>query len=208
MDLESEPASWTFRSIAVSTLAGLHRRCSPPLLAGRRTHLEFAALTRALPDTAWGSAARVGPPIADSSFFTARHNSTHRVSTCKHIASTAAPNEEGHIMDSEQLLAEIREANLTYLMLAQNLIRKDRAEALYRLGLTEEAADLLGMLSTAQLLKIASSNMLLCRFRVDDDLVWNLLTSHNVKKVDNSTTTQLHASILMAGRFAESMAAN
>jgi flagellar transcriptional activator FlhD len=97
-------------------------------------------------------------------------------------------------MDSEQLLAEIREANLTYLMLAQNLIRKDRAEALFRLGLTEEAADLLGMLSTAQLLKIASSNMLLCRFRVDDDLVWNLLTSHNVKKVDNSTTTQLHAS--------------
>ena len=64
-------------------------------------------------------------------------------------------------MDSEQLLAEIREANLTYLMLAQNLIRKDRAEALFRLGLTEEAADLLGMLSTAQLLKIASSNMLL-----------------------------------------------
>ncbi len=80
-------------------------------------------------------------------------------------------------MDSEQLLAEIREANLTYLMLAQNLIRKDRAEALYRLGLTEEAADLLGMLTTAQLLKIASSNMLLCRFRVDDDLVWNLLTA-------------------------------
>ncbi|OGB86522.1 MAG: flagellar transcriptional regulator FlhD, partial [Burkholderiales bacterium RIFCSPLOWO2_12_FULL_67_210] len=88
-------------------------------------------------------------------------------------------------MDSEQLLSEIREANLTYLMLAQNLIRKDRAQALYRLGITEEAADLLGMLSTAQLLKIASSNMLLCRFRVDDDLVWNLLTNHNVKKVDN-----------------------
>ena len=64
-------------------------------------------------------------------------------------------------MDNEQLLAEIREANLTYLMLAQNLIRKDRAAALFRLGLTEEAADLLGMLSTAQLLKIASSNMLL-----------------------------------------------
>ncbi len=111
-------------------------------------------------------------------------------------------------MDSEQLLAEIREANLTYLMLAQNLIRKDRAEALFRLGLTEEAADLLGMLSTAQLLKIASSNMLLCRFRVDDDLVWNLLTSHNVKKVDITTSTQQHASSLMAGKYAESMAAH
>jgi len=49
--------------------------------------------------------------------------------------------------------------------------------------------------------------MLLCRFRVDDDLVWNLLTNHNVKKVENGTTTRLHASILMAGRFADSMAA-
>ena len=85
------------------------------------------------------------------------------------------------------------------------MIRKDRAEAIFRLGVSEEAADLLGMLSTAQLLKIASTNMLLCRFRVDDDLVWNLLTSHNVKKVDNVTTTQLHASILMAGRYAETM---
>ena len=123
----------------------------------------------------------------------------------KSLTDPARKHKE-YLMDSEQLLAEIREANLTYLMLAQNLIRKDRAEALYRLGLTEEAADLLGMLSTAQLLKIASTNMLLCRFRVDDDLVWNLLTSHNVKKVDNATTTQLHASILMAGKFAESMA--
>ena len=105
-------------------------------------------------------------------------------------------------MDSEQLLAEIREANLTYLMLAQNLIRKDRAEALFRLGLTEEAADLLGMLSTAQLLKIASSNMLLCRFRVDDDLVWNLLTSHG-KGAANESVSRLHASILMAGRHQE-----
>ncbi len=108
-------------------------------------------------------------------------------------------------MDSEQLLAEIREANLTYLMLAQNLIRKDRAEALFRLGLTEEAADLLGMLSTAQLLKIASSNMLLCRFRMDDEVVWSLLTNQAARKVDNDATTRLHASILMAGRHAEAL---
>ena len=102
-------------------------------------------------------------------------------------------------MDNEQLLAEIREANLTYLMLAQNLIRKDRAEALFRLGLTEEAADLLALLSPAQLLKIASSNMLLCRFRVDDDLVWGLLTNHS-KPGANEAVSRLHASILMAGR--------
>lgn len=108
-------------------------------------------------------------------------------------------------MTDEQLSAEIRDANLTYLMLAQNLIRKDKAEALFRLGVSDESADLIATLSPAQILKIASSNMLLCRFRVDDDIVWNLLTNHTASKVDNDATTKLHASILMAGRFAEAM---
>ncbi len=108
-------------------------------------------------------------------------------------------------MHNEQLLAEIREANLTYLMLAQNLIRQDKAQALFRLGMSEEAADLVGALSPSQVMKIASSNMLLCRFRVDDEMVWSLLTNHSTNKVDNDATTKLHASILMAGRFAETM---
>lgn len=108
-------------------------------------------------------------------------------------------------MDNEQLLVEIREANLTYLMLAQSLIRQDKATALFRLGLTEEAAELLAALSPAQVMKVAAGNMLLCRFRVDDDLVWNLLTNHKPGKINNDTTSRLHASILMAGRFAEAL---
>lgn len=108
-------------------------------------------------------------------------------------------------MTDEQLNAEIRDANLTYLMLAQNLIRKDKAAALFRLGVSEESADLIATLSAAQMLKIAAGTMLLCRFRMDDDMVWNLLTNHSVSKVDNDATTKLHASILMAGRFAEAM---
>jgi len=108
-------------------------------------------------------------------------------------------------MTDEQLSAEIREANLTYLMLAQNLIRQDKAAALFRLGISEEAADLIATLSPAQISKIASGTMLLCRFRMDDDIVWNLLTNHNVRKVANDATTKLHASILMAGRFAEAV---
>lgn len=106
-------------------------------------------------------------------------------------------------MTDEQMTTEIREANLTYLMLAQNLIRKDKAEAQFRLGLSEESADLLAALSAAQVARIASSNMLLCRFRMDDEVVWSLLTNHGPRKVDNDNTTRLHASILMAGRFAE-----
>ena len=108
-------------------------------------------------------------------------------------------------MTTDQIVSEIREANLTYLMLAQNLIRSDRAEALFRLGLSEESADLISSLSPAQILKIASGNMLLCRFRVDDDIVWNLLTNHSTSKVNYDATTRLHASILMSGRFAEAM---
>lgn len=112
-------------------------------------------------------------------------------------------------LKNEQLLAEIREANLTYLMLAQNLIRADRPEALYRLGLSENAADLIVNLSPAQVLKVAHGNLLLCRMRVDDDLVWNLLTNHglaaNTGKADNDCANKLHASILMAGRYAEAL---
>jgi hypothetical protein len=38
-----------------------------------------------------------------------------------------------------------------------------------------------------------------------DDMVWGLLTNHTPAKVDNDATTKLHASILMAGRFAEAL---
>ena len=107
-------------------------------------------------------------------------------------------------MTSEQLLAEIREATLTYLMLAQTLIRQDKAEAVFRLGLNEEAADILASLSAAQVLKLASRNTLLCSFRVDDELVWSLLTSHNTpRKAASEATNTLHANILMASRVSE-----
>ena len=75
-------------------------------------------------------------------------------------------------MNPEQILTEIREANLSYLMLAQSLIRTDREQALYRLGVSEESAAMIGLLTPAQMMKIASGNTLLCKFRMDDDLVW------------------------------------
>ena len=102
-------------------------------------------------------------------------------------------------MNTETMLDEIRDANLTYLMLAQALIRKDRAQALFRLGLSEEVADVVAGLSAAQILKIAASNMVMCRFRFDDQMVWNLLTSHGRDK----EVSGVHAAILMAGRLAQ-----
>jgi len=104
-------------------------------------------------------------------------------------------------MNADQILMEIREVNLSYLMLAQNLIRSDREQALYRLGLSEEAANMLAILTPAQVMKMASSNTLLCRMRIDDDMVWGLLTNHG--KTGSDSVSRLHASILMAGRHQE-----
>ena len=105
-------------------------------------------------------------------------------------------------MTPEQILAEIREANLSYLMLAQSLIRADANQALFRLGVSEETARLIVSLTQSQLMKIAAGNTLLCRFRMDDEIVWNLLTSHG-KNAANESVNRLHASILMAGRHQE-----
>lgn len=102
-------------------------------------------------------------------------------------------------MNAEAMLDEIREANLTYLMLAQALIRKDRAQALYRLGLSETVADLIAGLSAAQILRIAATNMLMCRFRFDDEKVWGLLTS----KGGGRDVSGVHAAILMSNQLAE-----
>jgi flagellar transcriptional activator FlhD len=117
-------------------------------------------------------------------------------------ATTAEPNHRTTTMNSDQILAEIREANLSYLMLAQTLIRTDRDQALFRLGLSEDSAAMIATLTPAQMMKIASGSTLLCRMRCDDDLVWGLLTSHG-KSAANESVSRLHASILMAGRHQE-----
>ena len=109
-------------------------------------------------------------------------------------------------MTNEQILSEMRDVNLTYLILAQKLIKEDRVESLFRLGISDESATLIAQLSMSQLLRIASSNMLLCRFRVDDEVVWDLLTHHNVGgRVDSDMPARLQASIAMAGNYADAM---
>ena len=105
-------------------------------------------------------------------------------------------------MKSTQLLNEVREANLTYLMLAQHLLREDRETAMYRLGIGADVADLLGDLSVAQLSKMAGSSTLLCRFRCDDRMVLEALSGYGERRIMGES----HAAILMSGQAAASMA--
>lgn len=104
-------------------------------------------------------------------------------------------------MTNDQLLHEIRETNLSYLILAQNMLRADRAQAMYRLGLAEDSADIIAGLTTQQILKIAARNVLICRFRFDDEMVWSLLTDHG----KGEGVKSIHASILMASQAAETI---
>lgn len=102
-------------------------------------------------------------------------------------------------MNMNDMSREIRDANLSYLMLAQQMIRADKPTAIYRLGVSQEIADLLESLSTAQVLKLAGGSMMLARFRFDDGAILGMLTSHN----KDSVLSQAHAAILMAAQPAE-----
>jgi flagellar transcriptional activator FlhD len=125
----------------------------------------------------------------------------NNVPNLKHIRST---NEPGVTMKFEQMMEEIREANLTYMLLAQQMIHEDREAAMFRLGLNADVADILGSLTPAQVLKMASSNMLLCRFRFDDRVIFSMLSGYAKDK--ERTLPQVHAAILMAGKPAEAVA--
>ncbi len=97
---------------------------------------------------------------------------------------------------------DIKEVNLAYLMLAQNMVRSDREAAIFRLGISTEIADILERLTPGQVLKMASSDMLVCNFRFDDTLLLNLLSNHERDR----GVGQIHAAILAAGKPVEAVA--
>ena len=104
-------------------------------------------------------------------------------------------------METKKLLDEIREINLAYLLLAQQMIRDDKVSAMYRLGINQDVSDIIEKLTVSQLLKMASSNSLLCRFRFNDALIAELLSNEN--RGDSNAVSQSHAAILLAGQPAE-----
>ncbi|MDD5247898.1 MAG: flagellar transcriptional regulator FlhD [Rhodocyclaceae bacterium] len=105
-------------------------------------------------------------------------------------------------MKSTDTYNDIKEVNLAYLMLAQNMVRSDRETAIFRLGVSEEIADILDRLTPGQVLKMAASDMLLCNFRFDDALLLNLLANHERDR----GVGHIHAAILAAGRPVEAVA--
>lgn len=91
---------------------------------------------------------------------------------------------------------EIGDLNLTYLLLAQRLVREDVATAMFRLGLSREVADLLGNLSLSQIVKLAASSLFLCRLRFDDQPILSALTQDG----KSLPLQQAHAAIVLSGQ--------
>lgn len=106
-------------------------------------------------------------------------------------------------MQANQIQDEVREINLSYLLLAQQMLQEDKVSAIFRLGINAEMADLIAGLTPAQILKMAASNMLLCRFRLDEKLLFNLITDVNKDRM----MAQAHATILMSAQPVEALAA-
>ncbi|QCU54639.1 flagellar transcriptional regulator FlhD [Burkholderia pseudomallei] len=102
---------------------------------------------------------------------------------------------------TSEMLAEINEVNLSYLLLAQRLLREDKAMGMFRMGISEELADVLVNLTLAQTVKLAASNQMLCRFRFDD----HALLSSLADKGRSSAVSHAHSAILMAGQPVESL---
>lgn len=99
-------------------------------------------------------------------------------------------------MTRRDFQSDIRELNLAYLMLAQQMLRDDRETAMFRLGVDGELADLIEGLSGQRLLKMASSQMLLPAFRFDDAFIAGLLAGDG----RDSVSASLHAAIIAAGK--------
>ena len=105
-------------------------------------------------------------------------------------------------MNTNAMVAEIRDANLGYLMLAQQMVRSDKSTAIFRLGISSEIAELIDGLNNAQILKLAGTNMMLARFRFDDGAILGMLTNYNKDR----SLAQSHAAILMSGQPVEEIA--
>lgn len=90
------------------------------------------------------------------------------------------------------VLDDIRELNLSYLLLAQRLLRDNEAVGMLRLGLSKEVARLLKKLSLAQTVRLASGSEILCRFRLNESIVLSAMNEDAMSLAMNRARVALH----------------
>ncbi|WP_321915622.1 MULTISPECIES: flagellar transcriptional regulator FlhD [unclassified Paraburkholderia] len=80
-------------------------------------------------------------------------------------------------------LRAIGEVNLSYILLAQRMLRENRRIGIFRRGISEQVADLLTGLTVEQTLKLAANDHLLCIFNITDHQILGALAERD-KRID------------------------
>lgn len=97
--------------------------------------------------------------------------------------------------DTQRLNEEIEALNLSALLLAQNLLKVRREEALFRFGIDEKTATLIESFSIRQLQTIARAPYFLFPFRFDHKVIWDILANNPLEG-----RSLVHAMIASGGR--------
>jgi len=100
-------------------------------------------------------------------------------------------------MDNSDIVKQIYGINLSYLLLAQRMLKEDKYSAFYRLGMEEELAEKIMGLSLHELVKLAETNQLICKFRFEKIEVVEKLTQDS--RVDD--LQQIHTGIMLASNL-------
>ncbi|CAD6508835.1 flagellar transcriptional regulator FlhD [Paraburkholderia sabiae] len=103
---------------------------------------------------------------------------------------------------SSEVLNSIHEINLSYLILAQKILREDRSVAMFRLGVSAELATILADFTVAQITRLAMTDQLLCAFRFSGHEQLAALA----RPARHEDVKATHAAILLAGQSVEQFA--
>lgn len=93
---------------------------------------------------------------------------------------------------------EITESNLSFFILAQNMLRADKEMAMFRLNLSLEIADILEGLTVQQQIELSKTGQLLTQFRFDDHKILSALT--NKTGLARRGARRTHAALLLAAQ--------
>jgi len=107
-------------------------------------------------------------------------------------------------IEHNEQLQSIHNVNLSYLLLAQRLIRDDKFLASFRLGLSDSTMETLKDLSLPQLIKLSSTGQLICRLRLDNEDVIDCLTKDS--RID--ALQRIHTGIILSTELLDSLSEN
>ncbi|WP_217918048.1 flagellar transcriptional regulator FlhD, partial [Myxococcus sp. AM009] len=88
-------------------------------------------------------------------------------------------------MEATSLLSEIRSLNIAYLRLARRLLATDQALATTALGISQSMGEALLTLDEEACVRMAQTNLFLCRIHFDDRVLAALLAGPRLELLES-----------------------